>query len=148
MARLISVYLTQQQVRDRIKTVTRRAGWWEDKHGRRLLQPGDHLTLCEKVMGRRRGEPLVRITTVEVVDVRRERLHDITDDDVDREGFGPYGDPWPYQDWWPPGTVPPAPEHGEPSRRFVEFFTGEMGGSPDQLVTRIEWRYLDEGTDQ
>lgn len=125
MARLISVALTQQQVRDRTKTVTRRAGWWEDKRGRRLLQTGDHLTLCEKVMGRRRGEPLVRITTVEVVDVRRERLQDITTDDVTREGF--------------PGWT---------RDQFLDFFCDHMGGTGLQLVTRIEWRYLDEGTDQ
>jgi hypothetical protein len=54
-------------VRDRAKTVTRRVGW-------EFLKPGDHLTLCRKVMGRKAGEPLVRIAEVEVVAVRRERL--------------------------------------------------------------------------
>lgn len=133
----MSVALTEQAVAARRKTVTRRAGWT-------FLEPGTVLELCRKVMGRRAGEPLVRLCLVRVVSVRREPLNAITDDDVDREGFGPYGDPWPHQDWWPPGSVPPAPVHGEASRRFVEFFTAEMGGAPDQTVTRIEWEYLDQ----
>jgi hypothetical protein len=76
----MSVALTEDAVRARRKTVTRRLGW-------RMLKPGDRLTLCRKVMGRRDGEPLVRICEVEVVDVRREQLWNITDEDVEREGF-------------------------------------------------------------
>lgn len=41
MSRLMSVSLTEQAVRDRTKTVTRRLGW-------RFLKPGDTLTLCRK----------------------------------------------------------------------------------------------------
>lgn len=67
MTRLMSVALTEDAVRARRKTVTRRLGW-------HMLKSGDHLTLCRKVMGRRKDEPLVRICEVEVVDVRRERL--------------------------------------------------------------------------
>ena len=44
MPRLMSVSLTEQQVRARTKTVTRRVGWL-------MLKPGDRLTLCRKVMG-------------------------------------------------------------------------------------------------
>ena len=121
MARLMSVALTEQAVVERRKTVTRRAGWWIDKRGRRLLVPGDRITLCRKVMGRKKGEPLVRLCDVEVVDVRRELLQDITDDDVAREGF---------PDWnW---------------QQFLEFFCDHMGGTGLQPVTRIEWRYLDD----
>jgi hypothetical protein len=47
------VSLTETQVRQRAKTVTRRTGW-------RMLGPGDCLTLCRKVMGRRLGEHLTR----------------------------------------------------------------------------------------
>ncbi|WP_280422131.1 hypothetical protein [Nocardia carnea] len=115
MPRLMSVSLTENQVRDRSKTVTRRVGWT-------MLRPGDRLTLCRKVMGRRRGEPLVRIVDVEVLSTRREPLSDITVDDVLAEGF--------------PHMTP-----GE----FVEFFCGtHRGCRPDSDVTRIEWRYLDE----
>ena len=115
MPRLMSVTLTEQQVIDRTKTVTRRKGWL-------FLKPGDRLTLCRKVMGRRKGDPLVRLAEVEVYDVTRQQLRiDNTGHDAALEGFG---------DWsW---------------SEFVEFFCGHMGGDATQVVTRIEWRYLDE----
>lgn len=123
MPRLMSVALTKDQVRARSKTVTRRMGWWEDKNGKRMLKPGIRLTLCEKVQGRRLGdvvEPLVRITDVEVVSVRREPLWGITGDDVVAEGF--------------PDLTP---------AEFTEFFCdSHKGCQPDTVVTRIEWRYL------
>ncbi len=50
MARLMSVAFTEQAVRDRAKTVTRRKGWL-------FLTTGQRLTLCRKVMGRKPGEP-------------------------------------------------------------------------------------------
>jgi hypothetical protein len=49
--------------------------------------PRRRLTLCRKVMGRRRGEPLDRIADVEVLAVRREPLDAITPADVTAEGF-------------------------------------------------------------
>lgn len=146
MPRLMSVSLTEQSVVERRKTVTRRTGW-------RFLKPGDRLTLCRKVMGRAGNcpdcdgtgmvtgsdfpsfswtsspcvpcegtgtEPLVRLAEVEVVDVNREPLWHITDADVEREGFA-----------------------GQTSGWFIDFFCEHMGGTPEQEVTRIEWRYLD-----
>lgn len=121
MSRLMSVAYTEPQVVARTKTVTRRLGWWEDKNGRRLLHPGDRLTLCRKVMGRRKGEPLVRLAEVEVVSVRREPLQAITQEDVEREGF------------------PSWTRH-----LFMDFFNDHMGGTGLTEVTRIEWRYLEE----
>lgn len=117
MPRLMSVAYTEQAVLDRSKTVTRRLGWLHAK-------PGDRLTLCRKVMGRKPGEPLVRLVDVEVVTVTRERLDTITADDVAREGF--------------PGMTP---------AEFIDrFFVQAQGIGPDQPVTRIEWRYLDDPT--
>ena len=131
MSRLMSVAFTEQAVRDRTKTVTRRKGWWEDKNGRRMVKPGDRLTLCRKVMGRKKGEPLERVAEVEIVSVRRERLgrlcpmHDgeptYAADEMEREGF--------------PGLDPLA----FINRYFMDaqkVFCGED-------VTRIEWRYID-----
>lgn len=117
----MSVALTEDAVRARRKTVTRRLGWWEDKNGRRILKPGDRLTLCRKVMGRKPGEPLVRICDVEVVSVTREPLDAITDDEVTKEGFYPLSALW-----------------------FVDFFIAEMRCDPGTVVTRIEWCYLDD----
>ncbi len=131
MARLMSVSLTEPAVVDRTKTVTRRLGW-------KFLKPGDRLTLCRKVMGRRRSdgtvEPLVRLADVEVISVRRERVWDITDDDIAREAVG-------HPEWFE--------EYYEDTRQptqvaWVAWFCEQMDCRPDDDVTRIEWRYLDE----
>jgi hypothetical protein len=122
MSRLMSVSLTEQAVRERRKTVTRRLGW-------RFAKPGDRVTLCRKVMGRKPGEPLVRIAEVELVDVRREPLSAITDMDVEREG----------------GEHLPLEDAGRTrAEAFASWFAWTMGISVDDEVTRIEWRYLAE----
>jgi hypothetical protein len=109
----MAVSLTQAQIRDRTKTVTRRTGW-------RTLRPGEQLTLCRRVMGRRPGELLDRITTVEVVSVRREPLNAVTPADVTAEGF--------------PQMTP---------AEFVSFFCAtHRGCTPETEVTRVAWRYL------
>jgi hypothetical protein len=117
MPRNMAVSLTRKQVEDRAKTVTRRTGtsWL-------TLKPGDRLTLCEKVMGLRKGEKVKPITTVEVTAVHRERLDAITAEDVTAEGF---------------------PEMTGPGE-FVRFFCAtHRGCTPETEVTRIAWRYLD-----
>jgi hypothetical protein len=111
----MAVSLTEDQVRDRTKTVTRRKGW-------RDLQPGTRLTLCRKVQGRKPGEPLVRIAEVEVISVRREPLDAVTPEEVTAEGFP----------GWDPG-------------QFVQFFCSSQGCEPGTEVTRVEWRYLEAG---
>ncbi|HKY58339.1 MAG TPA: hypothetical protein VJL80_09900 [Aeromicrobium sp.] len=128
MSRLMSVAFTEQAVVERRKTVTRRKGWWEDKNGRRILKPGDRLTLCRKVMGRKKGEPLVRLAEVEVVSVRREPLRDVVDaGELTKEGFPEWDDP---TDSW--GAF-----------EFIERYFTPQGIDPLDDVTRIEWRYLD-----
>lgn len=109
----MSVSLTEQAVVERRKTVTRRPGW-------RFLRPGDRLTLCRKVMGRKPGEPLVRLAEVEVVSVRVEPLYRISNADVQREGFA-----------------------GWTAEQFIEFFREHIGLCRWDNVTRIEWRYLE-----
>ncbi len=112
VSRLMSVAYTADAVVERRKTVTRRAGW-------RFLKVGDRLTLCRKVMGRKPGEPLERLAEVEVVHLSRVPLNTIEASDVAREGFPA----------WSPA-------------KFVRFYVEHMGGRPQQVVTRIEWRYL------
>lgn len=126
MSRLMSVAMTTDAVIERRKDVTRRLNWWENKNGRRLLVPGDTLTLCRKVQGRKAGEPIERLAEVEVVDVRRERLDAMFvksygEREVEREGF--------------PGMTP-----GDFVRRY---FLDAQGLYPHAEVTRIEWRYLE-----
>jgi hypothetical protein len=122
----MSVRFTQDAVRQRRKTVTRRKGWT-------FLKPGHQLTLCTKTRGRKAGEPLERITTVEVVDVRRERLGRLLDEpdyaatELALEGMLP---PW-------------------TAEQFIQsFFTEAQGINPNDVVTRIEWRYLDQEGNQ
>lgn len=132
MSRLMSVAMTTDAVIERRKTVTRRKGWWTDKNGRRLLHPGDTLTLCRKVQGRKPGEPLERLAEVEVVDVRRESLVELL------------GGEFP---WWTEYGREEMTREGFPGRDphwFVaELFTKAQGIGMTDEVTRIEWRYLD-----
>ncbi|SER95870.1 hypothetical protein SAMN05216188_11887 [Lentzea xinjiangensis] len=124
MPRLMSVAFTEDAVRNRTKTVTRRKGWT-------FLKPGDRLTLCRKVMGRKPGEPLVRVAEVEVVEVWREPLGMVLpswgrrkygEAEMTREGF--------------PGL--------EPAEFVRRYFTEAQGMTENDTVTRIEWRFLDE----
>lgn len=119
MPKLMSVALTIAQVQRREKDQTRRDGWWLDKNGRRLLHPGELVTLCKKVRGRRNGEPLEPIWTVEILDVRREPLEAISDTDVAGEGF---------PDWT--------------TDQFIDFYcTTHRGVEPTTEITRITWAY-------
>ena len=120
----MSVAMTTDAVIERRKTVTRRKGWL-------MLKPGDTLTLCRKVQGRKPGEPLERLAEVEVVNVWRERLSDLfdtrfdNDSEIEKEGF---------------------PDM-DPDEFVKRFFVDAQGMSEHDEVTRIEWRYLD-GDDQ
>lgn len=114
MPRLMSVAFTEAAVRERRKTVTRRKGWL-------MLKPGDRLTLCRKVMGRKKGEPLVRVAEVEVVSVRREPLFTVSQgQELTLEGCG-------HMTW----------------TEFWKQYFEPQGIHLTDDVTRIEWRYLD-----
>lgn len=68
----------------------------------------------------------MRIVDVRVPAVRRERLNEITADEVLAEGFP---------------QMSPA--------EFVEFFCAtHKGCTPDSEVTRIEWTYLEPAGEQ
>ena len=138
MSRLMSVAFTEQAVRDRTKTVTRRKGWT-------FLKPGDRLTLCRKVMGRKKGEPLVRVAEVEVVSVRRESLgHLIHPHRSPAEG--PYFDaaPWHNPEYAADEMVREGFPGLSPTAFVRTYFVDEQGMGYHDDVTRIEWRYLDD----
>lgn len=79
---------------------------------------------CEKCMGRRNGEPLVRLGEIVVVSVQREKLCRMTDEpdygqtECCREGF--------------PDMTPD---------QFVKMFCEHMNCSPETIVSRIEFKY-------
>ena len=130
MPRLMSVAFTEDAVRERRKTVTRRKGWWVNKAGQRIILPGQRLTLCRKVMGRKPGEPLERICDVEVVSVIRAALHYVTvPGELTREGF-------PELEEWP-GSF-------QGGQEFIRRYFEPQGLGWNDDVTRIEWRYLDD----
>lgn len=116
--RSISFQLTTEQFKNRTKDVTRRLGWAN-------LRPGDRLEGCVKCMGLKKGEKRERLGIVEVVSVVREPLAAIAayPDDCRREGF--------------PAFTP---------AEFVAMFARAQRCTPATLVTRIEFRYVNELT--
>ena len=78
--RNMSFMLTQEQIRDKTKDVTRRLGWW-------FLKGGELVMACEKCQGLELGEKIIRIRPIRIVSSRGERLDAMRKDDVAREGF-------------------------------------------------------------
>lgn len=114
--RNISFFLTQRQVREQSKTVTRRLGWDWVNVGT-LLQP------IVKGQGLKKGETVERIGgPIRVVSVTREPLGRILGraGDVAAEGF---------------------PEMT--GIQFANMFCAHNNCDPDDEVTRIEFEYTE-----
>lgn len=110
----MSFAFTTEQVRNRTKTVTRRKRWTG-------LRPGDLVQPVMKAMGLKKGERIENIGgPIRILHVSRVVLGDISPQDVYREGF-------------PQMT----------SREFVALFKKHNGGLRDQVVTRIQFEYVD-----
>lgn len=123
--RNISFMLTVPQILARQKTVTRRMGWWN-------LRPLELLCGVEKGMGLRAGEKIIRLATVRVIAHHGEPLRRLTDDleygraECVLEGFGEH------------------PTLCEPEA-FVRFFCGSHKGcTPDTIINRIQFEYVDQ----
>lgn len=113
MPRNMSFALTQQQFRDRTKTVTRRLGW-------RFLKPGDILNGCEKCQGLKAGERIVKLGQIRILSTDWQPLDNITAEDCAAEGF--------------PDLTP---------AEFVAFFCQANGCEADAMVNRIKFEYLE-----
>ena len=117
--RHLSCALTKRQIKARTKRVTRRLRWLHAK-------PGMLLQVVEKSMGRKPGEPLVKLAVVRGVSVRREPLKRLIDDpeygraEAALEGF-------PEMDGYD----------------FAAFFCRKMKVCFRTCVTRIEFEYVD-----
>jgi hypothetical protein len=123
--RNISFFLTQRQVREQTKTVTRRLGWHWLRAGT-LLQP------VVKGQGIPRGGKVEKIGgPIRVVSVERERLNRITADDVRREGF----DVFPGYERWDTNS-------------FIRMFCEHNGCAAGDYVTRIEFEYTEPRRDR
>lgn len=108
--RMMSFALTERQLLDGSKTVTRRTGWQN-------LKPGDRLLAVRKAMDLKAGEKVQALCEIDVVSVRRERLCDMADEDCAREGFPEFHRAGP----------------------FVDMFCAKMRCNQYDEVTRIEF---------
>ena len=119
MPRNMSFALTTQQFRDQTKTVTRRKNW-------EFLKPGDLVMGCVKCMGLKPGEKIERLGLIRIVSLRREPLNhmelrlDYGWREVSLEGF--------------PKMHPD---------NFVDMFCRHMGGDSTQIITRVEFEYVE-----
>jgi hypothetical protein len=111
----MSFSATKRQMRDRTKTVTRRAvGTWVN------LKPGDLLLAVEKAQGLKKGERQIVLGVIRVVAVNVEPLSDMGYADVVREGF--------------PGWL---------VSEFVEMFVRmHPGMTPETEVRRIAFEHV------
>lgn len=126
--RNMSFFLTQKQIRARAKTVTRRLGWAK-------LKPGERFCAIVKGQGLKKGEKVKRLAVLECVSNTPEPLGQIITA------------PWRYVK----KSLRANPEHeanreGFPEMTAVEFvlmFCRHMKVTPDRVVNRIEFRYVD-----
>jgi hypothetical protein len=114
----MSFTLTTHQVRSRTKFVTRRLGW-------KRLKPGDVIQACEKCMGLKKGETVVRLAMISVLNVRIEPLHMMA---VHKQ----YGDREAALEGFPHLT----------GAQFVQMFVQHSGCGITEPVTRIEFEYV------
>ncbi len=118
--RHISFYLTQDQIRRREKTVTRRNGWSHAVKGMLLLG-------VVKGQGIPKGEKVQALCIIEITSARVEYLNKMTDDleyglqEVVKEGF--------------PDMSPD---------QFVAMYCEHNASLPYQWVRRIEFQYRDD----
>lgn len=117
--RNISFFMTQQQIKDRIKDVTRRNNWHHAK-------PGMLLRGIVKGQGLKRGEKITKLAVIRVLKVSREPLNAITADEVRREGY--------------PGKSP---------EWFIDFYikgnkSSKTKITPETIITRIEFEYVED----
>lgn len=112
MPRNMSFMLTTEQVRNRIKRVTRRNGWL-------FLRPGDIVNAVEKGMGLKKGEKVKRICQIKVISVNLEPLNWITKSELILEGF-------------PDMTTD----------QFIDMYCKHNKCKPRDTVNRIEFEYI------
>lgn len=111
--RNMSFSLTKPQMRSKTKCVTRRVGW-------AFLSCGDVVMAVEKCQGLKKGEKVVRIGAIEIIRNDPEELRNITEADLEREGF---------------------PEMSR--EQFIAMFCrSHKGCTPETIVSRIEFRPL------
>ena len=110
--RNMSFSMTTEQVRNGTKTVTRRFGW--DK-----LKTGDEVMAVEKGMGLKKGEKIVKIRPIRIIDNKKELVSDVIY----------YGTPEMAKEGFPEMT----------GTEFVEMLCKSGKKQPYDLCNRIEF---------
>ncbi|MEL7264181.1 MAG: hypothetical protein AAFP69_05125 [Planctomycetota bacterium] len=123
MPRNMSFMMTTKQIRRQTKTVTRRLGW-------KFLEVGDELNACVKCQGLKKGETVKRICRIRVIGFREERLSLMVEDPC-------YGKQESQMEGFPKMS----------GKEFVEMFCQSMRCEPEEIVTRIEFEYLEDDGD-
>ena len=115
--RNMSFALTTEQIKNKTKTVTRRAGW-------KFLKQNDLVQPVEKTMGLKKGEKVKKIgTPIKIISVRREELSKmrLEPNATAKEGF--------------PSML---------ADDFIQMFCKRFKKKADEMITRIEFIYLDK----
>lgn len=133
--RMMSFALTERQLLDGSKTVTRRTGWVN-------LRAGERLLAVRKAMGLKAGEKVQPLCEVEVVSVRRERLDTITRADCDAEGFPALSPEAFVRMFCEHHSVPDREPLCDGPRRPSDWAPGRRKMRPTDEVTRIEFRVV------
>ena len=108
----MSFMLTKEQFKDGSKTETRRMGWW-------FLEHGDLVQGVEKGMGLKRGEKVVKLGLIYIIATIPEKLCEISQESVRREGFPDKSPEW-----------------------FIDFFCrSHKGCTPEHVVNRIIFKH-------
>jgi hypothetical protein len=111
---------TSSQVRERMKTVTRRPGW-------RFLKPNDLILAVESAQRLEKGEPVRALAVLRILDIRIEPLSRLVEDasyaedELPREGFPC----WSRDDF------------------ITKFMRAHRLTTVETDVTRIEFEYVD-----
>ena len=109
----MSFMLTLPQMEARVKSVTRRVGWWD-------LEEDDVVMAVQKGMGLKKGEKVVPIYAIQILSARSEPLRKLIDNPV-------YGEKEVVLEGFPDMTP----------LDFVQFFCDTHKCLPDKIVNRI-----------
>jgi len=118
--RNMSFSMTTEPVRRREKDVTRRLGWWD-------VKPGELVQAVEKCQGLRKGEHVVRIDIIRILETRPEPLWNLhlyapsPAAELTREGFP-----------------------GQTAQEFIDLFVRHNHCDEHTIVNRIVFEYVDE----
>jgi hypothetical protein len=136
--RNISFSATKEQFRGRRKHVTRRGNaagpTWKN------VKPGDHLIAVEKGQGLKKGEKVVRMGEIVVLEVRHEPLWHIS---YHSERVIPTKIALQYKDCVVPNEMMLEGFPQLTAEQFVEMFCTMNNCTPETEVTRILFDYVD-----